>query len=107
MSICPVGLAVSLAPVRWGLGIEVLVTGEGLPEPTANLGVHNSVGWAKRALEEWEGIKGRREGYTPAKAPVGQSPDADWPKFPGEGLDYRGGGAVDASDEDIHTGGPR
>lgn len=30
----------------------------------------------------------------------------EWPKFPGEGLDYRGLGD-DPGDEDIHTGGPR
>lgn len=102
--------AVSLAPVRWGLGIEVLVTGADLPEPTANLGIHNSSGWATRAIEEWEGIKGRREGYTPARPAVDATNPATWPVFPGQNLDYRGVAYTPAEtlgDDDIHTGGPR
>lgn len=101
--------AVSVAPLRWGLGIEVLVEGDGLPEPTANLGVHNSAGLAKRALEEWTGIKERREGYTPAKPVVAPSDDARWPKFPGQDLNYIGTpvSGSDPGDEDVHTGGPR
>lgn len=102
--------AVSLAPVRWGLGIEVLVTGDNLPEPTTNLGVHNSAGWAKRALEEWTGVKERRDGYAPIKPMVTASDPANWPTFPGQGLNYRGEPDVpgsDPGDEDIHAGGPR
>ena len=106
--------AVSLAPVRWGLGIEVLVTGDGLPEPTTNLGIHNSPGWAKLAIEEWSGIKGRREGYTPATPAVVESDPARWPAFPGQELDCRSvAGAPSETDgdysggQDINTGGPR
>ncbi len=97
--------AVTVAPMRYGLGIEVMVTGEGLPEPTENLGVHHSPGWAKRALEEWSGIKGRREGYTPARPAVAASDPAAWPAFPGQDLNYRGD--PDTLEEQIHTGGPR
>ncbi len=42
--------------------------------------------------------------YTPAKPVVTESDPENWPKFPGEGMDYRG---IDQKDEDIHAGGPR
>lgn len=42
--------------------------------------------------------------YQPARVPVHPSDPDNWPQFPGEGLNYRGG---DPGDEDIHTGGPR
>lgn len=44
--------------------------------------------------------------YTPAKPPVAASPEKDWPRFPGEGLNYRGE-TEHADPGDEHMGGPR
>lgn len=60
--------------------------------------------------DERQSPQGRRadDGYTLATPPVTQSPEKDWPKFPGEGLTYVGGPpSGDPVDDDQHMGGPR
>ncbi len=101
--------AVTIAPLRYGFGIEVLLTGPDLPQPTENLGVHHTPNIARRALDEWRGIKDDRDGYALTRPAVAPSDPKSWPKFPGEGLDYTGATLErgDPGDEDIHTGGPR